>query len=72
MSNDDISINYENDKRLSSWYIMGLIIMIIPVGLILLQWIRLGLIWMVIAILMLLTICVTGLSLGKGWVGCRR
>ncbi len=69
MSNDEKAVNNEDGNRPSSWYIMGLVTVIIPVGLLLPQWIGLGLTWVAVAILMLLTIGVTGLSLGKGWTG---
>lgn len=52
-----------------SWIIVGLIIAIIPVGL----WVRpaigLGWTWGIIATLMLVTIGIIGLSLGKWWTG---
>jgi hypothetical protein len=61
--------NEENIKQSSSWFILVFITMMIPAGLLLPQWIGLGLTWMAVAILMLLTICFTGLSLGKGCAG---
>jgi hypothetical protein len=68
MSNDDRTLNNENGKKSSPW-ILALVALIIPAGLIAPQWIGLGWTWAVVAILMLSAVGVTGFSLGKGWAG---
>lgn len=69
MSINVTETNDQDRKQMSSWYIMVLVGVIIPVGLIFPQWIGLSLTWVAVAILMLLTIGFTGLCLGKGWAG---
>lgn len=53
----------------SSWALVILVLGIIPVGLLSPQWMGLAWTWAIIAVLMVLAIGVTGLSLGKGWAG---
>jgi len=66
---DDMTNGETGNNQGPSWAIVILLIGIIPVGLLSSRWIGLGWNWAIIAVLMLLAIGVTGLSLGKGWVG---